>query len=122
VRIGRRNHIASFVSVVGGGVLETGDFVGIAAGARLVTGTHHYGEGARISPLIPAEEQVVIRGRLVIERDAFIGTNAIIHPNVRIGEGAIVGSGSLILRDVEPWSINVGVPARTIGVRPRIKE
>jgi galactoside O-acetyltransferase len=121
IRIGRYNHIASFVSVVGGGQLITGDYVGIAAGARIVTGTHHYGDGKRISPLIPEEEQCVIKGIVVLDRDVFVGTNAIIHPNVTIGEGAIIGSGGLVLGDVEPWTINVGVPVKVIGYRPRIK-
>jgi acetyltransferase-like isoleucine patch superfamily enzyme len=122
VQIGCYNHFASFVSVVGGGRLITGDYVGIAAGARIITGTHHYGNGQRISPLIPEEEQHVIRGLIVLEKDVFIGSNAIIHPNVTIGEGAIIGSGGLVLKDVEPWTINVGVPVRTVGQRPRIKE
>ena len=121
VVIGRFNHIASFVSVVGGGRLITGDYAGIGAGARIVTGTHHYGDGQRISPLIPEEEQCVIRGVVVLEKDVFVGTNAIIHPNVTIGEGAIIGSGGLVLQDVEPWTINVGVPVRVVGHRPRIK-
>jgi galactoside O-acetyltransferase len=122
VRIGRYNHIASFASVIGGGQLVTGDYVGIAAGARIVTGTHHYGDGKRISPLIPEEQQHVMRGRVVLEKDVFVGTNAIVHPNVTIGEGAIIGSGGLVLEDVEPWTINVGVPVRVIGHRPRVKE
>lgn len=121
VSIGRFNHFASFVSVIGGGELETDDYVGIATGARIITGTHHYGEGARISPLIPEEQQHVIRGRIVLEKDVFVGANAVIHPNVTIGEGAIIGSCGLVLHDVEPWTINAGVPVRKIGMRPRIK-
>jgi len=121
VQIGRYNHIASFVSVVGGGRLITEDYVGIATGARIITGTHHYGDGKRISPLIPIEDQYVIRGIIVMEKDVFIGANAIISPNVRIGEGAIIGSGSLVLKDVQSWTINVGVPVRVIGYRPKLK-
>jgi acetyltransferase-like isoleucine patch superfamily enzyme len=122
IKIGRYNHIASFVSIVGGGMLVTGDYVGIATGARIVTGTHHYGDGRRISPLIPQDEQFLIRGTIVLEQDVFVGTNVIIHPNVTIGEGAIIGSGGLVLADVEPWTINVGAPIRVIGRRPRIRD
>lgn len=122
IKIGRYNHIASFVSVVGGGELVTGDYVGIASGARIITGTHHYGDGRRISPLIPEEEQCVIRGTVMLGKDVFIGTNAIVHVNVTIGEGAIIGSGGLVLSDVEPWTINVGVPVRVIGYRPKIQK
>lgn len=120
--IGKYNHIASFVSVVGGGELITGDFVGIATGSRIITGTHHYGQGQRISPLIPEEDQCVIRGKIILERDVFIGANVVVHPNVTIGEGAIVGSGSLVTKDIKPWTINVGAPAKVIGTRPKIVE
>ena len=122
VKIGRLNHFASFISVVGGGELITEDYVGIATGSRLITGTHHYGDGRRISPLIPPEEQYVIRGKIVLKKDVFIGANAIIHPNVTIGEGAIVGSGGIVLKDIEPWTINIGAPVRVVGTRPRIRE
>jgi acetyltransferase-like isoleucine patch superfamily enzyme len=122
VTIGRFNHIASFVSIIGGGEFSSGDFVGIATGARLITGTHHYGDGQRICPLIPAEEQCVIRGKIVLEKDVFIGANAIIHPNITIGEGAIIGSGGIVLKDVDPWTINVGAPVRVVGMRPKVKE
>ncbi|MGB6681860.1 MAG: acyltransferase [Candidatus Bathyarchaeia archaeon] len=121
-QIGKYNHVASFVSVVGGGELITGDYVGIATGSRIITGTHHYGQGQRISPLIPEEDQCVIRGKIILEKDVFVGANVIIHPNVTIGEGAIVGSGSLVTKDIKPWTINVGVPARVKGNRPKINE
>ena len=121
-RIGRFNHIASFVSIIGGGEFITGDYVGIATGCRLITGTHHYGDGKRICPLIPPEEQCVIRGKIVLEKDVFLGANAIVHPNVTIGEGAIVGSGSLVLKDLEPWTINVGSPTKVIGLRPKVRK
>jgi acetyltransferase-like isoleucine patch superfamily enzyme len=122
VKIGRLNHFASFISVIGGGEFITEDYVGIATGCRLITGTHHYGEGQRISPLIPPEEQCVIRGKIVLKKDVFLGANVIVHPNVTIGEGAIVGSGGIVLKDIEPWTINVGAPVRVVGTRPRVRE
>lgn len=120
IELGRYNHIASFVSIVGGGKLVAGHYVGIAAGARIVTGTDHYGDGKRISPLVPLDHRNLILGSIRLGDDVFIGTNAIVHPNVTIGEGAIVGSGSLVLKDIQPWTINVGVPCRCIGRRPKI--
>ncbi len=121
IELGRYNHIASFVSIVGGGKLITGDYVGIAAGARIITGTDHYGEGKRISPLVPLEQRHLILGTVILEKDVFIGTNAVVHPNVRIGEGAIIGSNSLVLKDVEPWTVNVGSPCRVVGQRPKVR-
>ena len=118
--IGRYVHIASFVSIIGGGELTVGDYADIACGARILTGSDTYDGGKRMSSALPLEQRNVVRGRVIIEKDAFIGTNTVIHPNVTIGEGAIIGSNSLVLEDIEPWSINVGSPCKKIGQRPRV--
>ena len=116
--IGRYVHIASFVSIIGGGELVVGDYVAITTGARLITGTDHYEGGSRMSTSLPLEQRNVRIGKIVIGKDAFIGTNAVVHPGVTIGEGAVIGSCSLVLEDCEPWTIYVGVPCKPIGKRP----
>ncbi len=121
ITIGRYNHIASFVSIIGGGELITEDYVGLAAGCRIITGTQHYGDGKRMVPFVPREQQQVIVGRSIIRKDAFLGSNAIIYPNVTIGEGAIIAAGALVTKDIEPWTINMGVPTRVVGVRPKVR-
>jgi acetyltransferase-like isoleucine patch superfamily enzyme len=55
-----------------------------------------------------------IRGRIVVEDDAWIGAGAIVLPNVTIGEGAVVGAGAVVTRDVPPFTVVVGVPAKVI--------
>ena len=120
IRIGRYVHIASFVSVIGGGELTVGDYVDISCGSRILTGTDTYYGGKRMSTALPQEQRNATIGRVIIKKDAFIGTNVVIHPDVMIGEGAIVGSNSLVLKDIEPWSINVGSPCKKIGTRPEI--
>ncbi len=120
IKIGRYVHIASFVSIIGGGELIVGDYADIAAGARILTGSDTYQGGKRMTSALPLEQRNLVRGKVIIEKDAFIGTNAVVHPNVRIGEGAVIGSNSLVLRDVEPWSVNVGSPCKKTGVRPKV--
>ena len=82
--------------------------------------TDTYYGGKRMSTALPEEQRNGVRGKVVIEKDAFVGTNAVVRPNVTIGEGAIIGSNSLVLKDVEPWSINIGSPCKKIGQRPRV--
>lgn len=120
IKIGRYVHIASFVSIIGGGELILCDYTVLANGSRILTGTDTYYGGKRMSTALPLEQRDVVRGTVIIEKDAFVGTNAVVHPNVRIGEGAVIGSNSLVLKDVEPWSINVGSPCKKIGERPRV--
>lgn len=120
IQIGDYVHISSFVSIIGGGELILGDYSVLACGARILTGTDTYYNGKRMSTALPEEERNVIRGKTIIEKDAFIGTNVVVHPNVTIGEGAIIGSNSLVLKDVEPWTINVGSPCKKIDIRPKI--
>lgn len=118
--IGRNVHIAPFVSITGGGELILGDYSVLACGARILTGTDTYHGGKRMNSTLPSEERNIVRGKIIIEKDAFVGTNAVIHPNVTIGEGSIIGSNSLVLKDTIPWTINVGNPCRVIGYRPKI--
>ena len=55
------------------------------------------------------------RQGIIIEDDAFIGPGAIITHNVRIGKGAVVAAGSVVNKDVPPYTFVGGVPARPIG-------
>jgi len=52
-----------------------------------------------------------------IGHDTWIGHGAIIMPEVKIGNGAVVGSGAVVTRDVEPYMIVVGVPAKVVRRR-----
>lgn len=117
LRIGSYVHIASFASITGGGCATLGDFCGIASGARILTGSDRFDGSGLIGPTVPPERRSVERSTTVIEDHAFVGANAVVHPGVRIGTGAVVGSGSVVLQDIEPWTINVGAPTRSVGVR-----
>ena len=121
IKIGRYVHISRFVSVIGGGKLYLGDYTVLADGARILTGTDTYQGGHRMSTVLPKEQRNHFISFVRLEKDAFVGTNAIVHPGVTIGEGAIIGSNSLVLKDVAPWTINVGSPCRVIGKRPKVE-
>lgn len=54
---------------------------------------------------------------IIIKDDVWIGANAIILSGVTIGEGAIVGAGSVVTKNVEPYTIVVGNPAKKIKMR-----
>jgi acetyltransferase-like isoleucine patch superfamily enzyme len=58
---------------------------------------------------LAAREQ---RGAPILRRFCAVGAGATILPGVEIGEGALVGAGAVVTRDVAPWTIVMGVPAR----------
>jgi acetyltransferase-like isoleucine patch superfamily enzyme len=58
-------------------------------------------------------------GSIIIEKGCSIGSCTILMPGVRIGEGAIVGAGSLVTRDIPAWSIAVGRPAKVVKNIPQ---
>jgi chloramphenicol O-acetyltransferase type B len=51
---------------------------------------------------------------VIIGNDVWIGAGAIILPEVKIGDGAIVGAGAVVTRDIPPYGVAVGVPARLL--------
>jgi galactoside O-acetyltransferase len=122
--VGSFVHIANHASIVGGGACILEDFSGMAAGSRVVTGSEMLDGEGLTNPTIPPEFRAIRRSFVHLARHAFLATNVIVHPGVTIGEGAVIASGSVVTRDVEPWTINVGSPARAKRTRDarRMKE
>lgn len=54
------------------------------------------------------------RGQIIIKHDCWIGANVTIMPNITIGECSVVGAGAVVTRDVPPYSVVVGIPAKII--------
>lgn len=88
------------------------DCVGWGPGAK-VLGSRHTGVPVDV-PIIETDLQI---RPVLIGAWADIGVNAVILPGVTVGKGAIVGAGAVVTRDVEPFSIVAGVPARLLRRR-----
>lgn len=114
-------HIAAHCTACGGqeSRLIMEDFSGIAAGCRLACGSDDFRGGYLMNPMVDPKYCNVTHGTIRICQFATLGTNAIVLPNVTVGEGATIAAGSLVARDVKPWTICMGVPARAMGIRPR---
>ena len=66
---------------------------------------------------IPIIKQGMTKGVIIIEDDVWISSNCVILPNCTIGEGSIIAAGAVVTKDIEPYSIFGGIPAKKIGVR-----
>lgn len=121
LKIGKRVDIQPNVTIWGGGSCEIGDDVSIASGTVILTGEYRYedeGQALHMTDFITPHKADYHHTR--IDSDVYIGANVTIRGGVHVGEGALIGMGSVVNRDVEPWSIVVGNPARKIGERPSI--
>lgn len=57
--------------------------------------------------------------KVIIEDRVWLGSNVIVLPGVRIGEGAVCCAGCVVTKDVEPYSVVAGIPAKKVNERPR---
>lgn len=64
-----------------------------------------------------AKERMDVLSKCTIGSDVWIATNAVILNGVNIGNGAVIGAGSIVTKDVEPYSIVAGVPAKKVKMR-----
>jgi acetyltransferase-like isoleucine patch superfamily enzyme len=88
------------------------DYVGWGPGAKVLGSTH---TGLPIDvPIIKTDLEIEA---VKIETGADIGVNAVILPGVTIGKGSIVGAGAVVTKDVPPFAIVAGVPARFLRWR-----
>jgi acetyltransferase-like isoleucine patch superfamily enzyme len=87
--------------------IEIGNNVRITSGCKIIT---HY--------LDPTQKGVMFRcGKVIIEDNVFFGMNTIICNNVTIGEGSIVGAGSVVTKNIPPYQVWAGNPAKYIKER-----
>jgi acetyltransferase-like isoleucine patch superfamily enzyme len=95
--------------------VKIGDFVMIASYVAVVGGDHRFdivGVPSRFSGRDGLEERLT-----VIEDDVWIGHGSILMAGVKIGRGSIVASGSVVTKNVEPYAIVGGIPAKLIRYR-----
>ena len=104
--------------------IQIGNFTSIADDAKILAGGNHRSDWVTTYPFfakfgIPprAGKATFSKGNVVIGSDVWIGSGATILSGVEIGHGAIIGAASLVSRDVRPYSIVVGNPAKEIKRR-----
>lgn len=117
VNIGSYVHIAAFASVIASDAIELDDFVAISHGARLLTATDDFKGWGFGNSTVPLEYRNLGRGAIRVGRFCIVGANSVILPGVTVGEGATVGAGSVVTRNLEPWGVYIG--NRRIAERDR---
>ncbi len=94
------------------GGLTIGKNVGIGPAVKILTSHHH--ESGRGVPVLHAPLDFA---PVLIDDDADLGLGSIVLPGVTVGRGAVVGAGAVVTRDVPPYAVVAGVPARILRMR-----
>lgn len=102
-----------YVDVDGCDIINIGDNVLIAAQCLFLAHRRNIGTYKRG---MLQNELTYIREPIVIEKNASIGMRSIIMPGVTIGEGAVIAAGSVVTKNVPPYTIVAGNPAKVIRV------
>jgi galactoside O-acetyltransferase len=100
------------IGVSNRGEIIIGNNVLIGQNVVLRANDHEYG-----SIDIPIIDQGHTGGKIIVEDDVWIGANAVVTRNTRIGAHSIVGAGSVVTDNIDPYSIVGGVPAKLIKKR-----
>jgi len=104
IDIGENVSINAFVHIWGQGGIHIGDRVMIASHTAITSLTHDYTKNNMFKTLI--------KKSIFIGDDVWIGAHSVIMPGVTIGNGAVIGAGALVTKDVEENTIVIGSPAR----------
>jgi acetyltransferase-like isoleucine patch superfamily enzyme len=121
VKVGRRVHIAPNVFISGGGEFEIEDYACVATKTCIITSTEVLKGGARCSgPMVSPEQRNVLRGKVLIKKDAFVGAAATILPNVVVEVGSVVAAGITLARSTEPWGIYASTRPQKISTRDTV--
>jgi acetyltransferase-like isoleucine patch superfamily enzyme len=103
ITIGDRAALDSFCRLFGHGSIDIGEDTQIGPGCLITTTDHDYGDNLTVR-----------FKRVSIGKRVWIGANVIILPGVEIGDGAVVEAGSVVMKNLPPRCVALGVPARVV--------
>lgn len=119
VRMGKNSSIQAYSNIVGYGKADNqtgqitiGDNVRIASHTIMIAANHNFDDVNK-----PITKQGLKYAPIIIEDDVWIAARVNIMAGVTIGKGSVIGAGSVVTKDIPPYSIAVGVPARVVKKR-----
>ena len=101
--------------------ITIGNYCSIAAGVSFIIDNDHPTNNISTYPfkalIAKNGSEAISKGDIVIGDDVWIGQNAMILSGVHIGQGAVIGAGGVVTKNIPPYAIAVGVPAKVIKYR-----
>jgi acetyltransferase-like isoleucine patch superfamily enzyme len=112
ITMGAHCTVNSYAILYGHGGLQIGDDVRIAPNVMIMPMNHSFA-----NPDVSIRNQEIQAQGITIEDDVWLGAGAIVLDGVTIGKGSVIGAGAVVTRDIPPYSVAVGVPAKVVKKR-----
>lgn len=116
IEIGKGSYIGPYVCLAGAGNIKIGADCLIASHTGIYANNHLFSD---LSQSIMA--QGTTTEGIVIEDDCWLGTGVKVLDGVTIGRGSVIGAGAVVTKDIPPYSVAVGVPAKVISHRKQLQ-
>lgn len=117
IDIGNYVHIAVYTALIGAGRITLDDFVNLSSRVSLYSSNDDYSGSSMTNPMVPAQFTNVEHAPVTLEKHVIVGSGSVILPGVTLHKGVAIGALSLVNKDCNAFTINVGTPAKSIGVR-----
>lgn len=115
IKIGHNCFIGEFNVMRGQGGVTIGNNVYTGPMVQIVAVNHVYS-----NPNKPIREQGITAQGITVEDDVWLGANVVVVDGVTIGQGSIIGAGAVVTKDIPPYSIAVGAPAKVVKDRRQL--
>lgn len=119
IEIGSYVHISAYSALYGAGGIKIGDFCGVSPRSTIFSASDDFSGEYMISPMVPLELTNVQKDSVVMNNYTQLGASTVIMPGVTIDEGAVTGAMSLVLKNLDAWTINAGIPAQKLKDRSK---
>ncbi len=119
LQIGSFIHIGAFCHLLANAGIELKDFSGLSQSVKIYSKTDDYSGNSLSNPTIPNKYKFIKKGKVIINEHVIIGAGSVILPNVTIGEGTSVGALSLIVSNLDSWTIYYGNPLKKLTKRSK---
>ena len=123
IEIGDFCHITAYSMLLANGLIKFNDFSAVGPRCTLLSATDDYqGNGFIGLKVFGDEFREMEIADIILEKHAHVGAGTIILPGVTIGEGCSIGAGSIVTKDMPPWTICYGQACKPMKDKPKEKQ
>lgn len=112
ITLGSNIHISAFCALYGANGIVIEDYSGVSPRSIIFSAVDDFHGDYLIGPIQPKEFTNVTGGTVVLKKYTQLGANTIVMPNITLEEGAVTGAMTFVNKNLEAWTINIGIPVK----------